>query len=150
MASGKKWIGPLICGHDRPHYVKGRCQSCHRKEWLKTHKTWRLAFYRKRHLRTKYQLTIQDYEELWNQQEGKCVICNSLFTKTRGPKFANIDHDHRTGKIRGILCHNCNTGLGKFNERIDVLTQAIYYIQKNEASHLHSGVSKEPDNTGDR
>ena len=58
-------------------------------------------------------------------QEGKCAICLSL---PKGIKPWHVDHDHSTNKVRGILCHHCNTALGNFNDDPDILERALEYL----------------------
>ena len=57
-------------------------------------------------------------------QEGKCCICQKV------PNELHIDHNHDTGKIRGLLCFNCNTSLGKFEDSEELLMQAILYLRE--------------------
>ncbi len=69
------------------------------------------------------------YNTLFLEQDGCCAICKrhqSFFTKNFG-----IDHDHGTGEFRGLLCTNCNTALGKFEDSIESLESAIQYIKKS-------------------
>lgn len=70
-------------------------------------------------------LTIEQYEELLKRQNGVCAICNKACSS--GRKLA-IDHDHKTGRIRGLLCSNCNLGLGKFFDNKELLRKAISYL----------------------
>lgn len=64
------------------------------------------------------------------KQNGGCAICKS---KVSGGKGAfHVDHCHKTGKIRGLLCHFCNVGLGVFKDDVKTLSVAIAYLKKNE------------------
>ena len=80
---------------------------------------------RRRKLR-KYGLTEETYTALLNNQKGVCAICKS-------PNFNgrnwHLDHDHATGKLRGILCHHCNLMLGNAKDTIETLENAIKYLQ---------------------
>jgi len=78
-------------------------------------------------LRIKFNITLEQYNQLFYLQNYKCAICNDE-CKT-GRKLA-VDHDHKTGKIRGLLCMNCNNGLGKFKDSCDLLSKAISYLVK--------------------
>lgn len=70
---------------------------------------------------------------IYNSQKGACFICNyELLPSTNiKEKQATVDHDHKTGKVRGILCHNCNRGLGMFKDDIFRLKKAVRYLNKN-------------------
>ena len=72
--------------------------------------------------------TVEEYNILLNKQGGKCAICSAV-SNNDGTKLC-VDHCHTTGKIRGLLCHKCNTSLGKFNDDINLLEQAINYLIK--------------------
>jgi hypothetical protein len=74
-----------------------------------------------------YKLAPGEYEKAFAEQKGKCAICgdpDDLLARLE------VDHNHRTHKMRGLLCHRCNTMLGHARDRIDVLTRAISYLQK--------------------
>lgn len=79
----------------------------------------------------KYGITKDEYDNLWVSQEGKCAICHKE-EASRSPLGRTImlavDHDHKTGKVRGLLCKSCNVGVGKFFDRIDILKFAISYL----------------------
>lgn len=72
--------------------------------------------------------TVQEYNLLLEKQNGVCAICG--VKKNRNNTALCVDHDHKTGKIRGLLCHFCNTSLGKFNDDINLLQKAIEYIKE--------------------
>ncbi len=84
---------------------------------------------RKYVLKKKYKLTWSEYCDLVKEQNNKCKICNTTF-KDETLKRPYVDHDHNTGKIRALLCMQCNTALGKFNDNINVLQRAIKYLKK--------------------
>jgi hypothetical protein len=76
----------------------------------------------------KYGVTIQDYNEMFESQNGCCAICDSHEIGRKGAKYFNIDHCHNSGKVRGLLCHNCNIILGKIDDSKDWLNRAIEYL----------------------
>lgn len=86
-------------------------------------------------LRSSYGITMDAFEKILEQQNHKCAICGTdeTFNDKNGRKssFA-VDHCHDTGKIRGLLCHRCNTGLGCFKESEDRLSAALEYLQKQK------------------
>jgi type I site-specific restriction-modification system R (restriction) subunit len=78
---------------------------------------------RKNDYSRKYGITKMDYETMYLKQEGKCLIC-----KKEVPHLS-IDHDHKTGKVRGLLCGSCNSMLGHAHDNIDSLKNAITYLE---------------------
>ena len=75
-----------------------------------------------------YGLTLPEYEALLAQQGNRCAIC-----RTSLPLFSretHVDHCHATGAVRGVLCHNCNNGLGHFRDDPSYLEAAIAYLTK--------------------
>ena len=72
-----------------------------------------------RNLKQRYGLTVPDREKLLIEQNGKCKLCSKqiIFDGTAKQYSACIDHDHETGKVRGVLCGNCNTWLGYFENK---------------------------------
>ena len=75
-----------------------------------------------------YGLTDEAYERMFIDQDGKCYLCHRDFEDTQ----AYIDHDHDTGKVRKLLCRNCNTTLGIVNEDINRLMEMIIYIEDHK------------------
>ena len=76
---------------------------------------------------TKHGVTEAGYMAMLASQGGGCAICGNP-PDTR--KAHALDHDHETGKARGILCQKCNTGLGQFNDRPELLHLAIQYLNR--------------------
>lgn len=75
-------------------------------------------------LKFKYGITPEDYQEMLAAQGGVCAVCGA----GPGVRALAVDHCHTTGRVRGILCPNCNTGLGKFRDDVGLLTRAITYL----------------------
>jgi hypothetical protein len=82
---------------------------------------------RKSHLRIKYNFSEEQYNQLLIKQENKCAICKREFIKT-----AYIDHNHTTGKVRGLLCNHCNLMLGHAKESSVILAEASLYLAKED------------------
>ena len=83
----------------------------------------------------KYGLTLQDYEDMVEAQEGVCAICGEPETQISRwgtPILLSVDHDHKTNKVRELLCRHCNVLLGMCREDIEVLLNAISYIEKHD------------------
>lgn len=78
----------------------------------------------------KYGITVADYEARLAAQSGACAICRSSFNVHRGTTAVRlaVDHDHVTGRVRGLLCSRCNTGLGLFGDNPTLLRDAIAYL----------------------
>jgi hypothetical protein len=75
--------------------------------------------------KTKIPFTVEQYEAMLISQNGVCKICRHL---SSDGKALHIDHCHTTNKIRGLLCNNCNNGLGRFNDNAETLRSAISYL----------------------
>jgi hypothetical protein len=97
------------------------CAECKRKimrEWFQSHKDRR----RNWDLKKLYGITLEEYQHMVEDQEGHCAICDEE------PKEFHVDHDHETGKVRGLLCFKCNSLLGMASDSIDILSRAIQYL----------------------
>lgn len=75
---------------------------------------------------TRYGLTPNDYDEMVAAQNNRCFICEKTATRSRGR--LHVDHCHRTGEVRGLLCHGCNTMLGLMHENVSVFARAAEYL----------------------
>lgn len=78
---------------------------------------------REAHLRKMFDITIETYAWMEYAQDRKCAICKSFSLELC------VDHCHETGKLRSLLCHKCNVGIGHFNDNADLLQNAIEYIK---------------------
>ena len=87
---------------------------------------------RGRNLKHKYGISLEEYKEMLTNQGGKCAICEVTENNTTGDRkdwnFA-VDHDHKTGKVRGLLCNNCNRALGLFKDSANLLGEAKKYLE---------------------
>lgn len=77
----------------------------------------------------KYGLTINDYDRLLSSQNGKCAICLSQKHADKRNKRFHVDHCHKTGLVRGLLCSSCNLGLGQFGDDPEMLKMAAFYLE---------------------
>lgn len=80
-------------------------------------------------LKFHYGITFEQYTSFVKRADGLCEICSSPPGTTRQTKL-HLDHDHRSGKPRGILCHKCNRGLGLFNDSPSRLERAAKYLRE--------------------
>ena len=85
-------------------------------------------------LKRQYGISLAEYEEMLRKQNGLCAICNLPERRVvNGTKFQlNVDHNHNTGKVRGLLCFVCNTALGKFGDSKVLLEKAINYLKQDD------------------
>ena len=81
-------------------------------------------YHRSHNLNQKFCMTIAEYELILKSQNGVCKICYKGFQYN-----LSVDHDHATGKVRGLLCKNCNTMLGNAKDSIQILQSAITYLK---------------------
>lgn len=133
--------------------LRRRCKTCdaaHVTEWrrnnldkaAKLQKEWRQknpnrsADYS---LRKNYGIELGTYDKMLAEQEGRCAICGTTAPggqprKDGTPARFHVDHCHDSGKVRGLLCHNCNVGIGNMRHSKEILEKAIAYVknQPNE------------------
>jgi hypothetical protein len=107
------------------------------QKWRKEHPDQWALIQRANRLKRKYGLSLDDYDRLLTSQGGRCAICGSTDPKTtkgqaRFGDFA-VDHDHKTGKVRGLLCGHCNTGLGLFRDDPNHLEAALRYLARHRS-----------------
>jgi hypothetical protein len=76
----------------------------------------------------RYGITEDDYNLMFQKQQGCCAICNSHQSNFK--RALAVDHCHETGKVRGLLCTNCNVGLGNFKDSLTSLSNAMVYLTK--------------------
>lgn len=90
-------------------------------------------------LRTKFGLSIDEYNKILAQQNSKCAICHKEpfgDDRYRAGKNLAVDHDHVTGKVRGLLCDLCNRALGQFQDSPEFLRRAAQYVEHPTISQL--------------
>lgn len=138
----------------RGHEYEGRCKEClklangryrernrevlskkarkcflnHKETNSEYYQKWQVRnkdYQRKYRLDAKYSISIDDFNKMLEQQNNLCNICNRQFNND-----VCVDHCHVTDKVRGLLCNKCNTGLGLFQESIDVLKNAAEYLAR--------------------
>ena len=86
----------------------------------------RKAYHRRAHLRQFYKMSPEEYDEILGWQDAVCCICGG--TNPSGKRLA-VDHDHKTGQTRNLLCNSCNKGLGLFKDNAILLDNARVYIE---------------------
>lgn len=81
---------------------------------------------KKSYLKCKFDMTIEQYDRIYLYQNNCCVICKKPLPYDK----IDADHDHKTGKFRGLLCRKCNTAIGLFDDSPEILQNAIFYLEQ--------------------
>jgi len=137
------------CGHpDRKHRAMGMCGPCYQaawnkahpeansgNNWIKDHPEKRKIYIRRAHLKRSHGITEEDFEALLEKQQGKCANprCDATFPLVMEDYRSGlqVDHDHRTGVIRSLLCGRCNKALGDIDDDIERLAGLIEYLRSH-------------------
>lgn len=101
-----------------------------KKKHNKTFKTKNPLYFIDKHLRNTYGITLDEYNALLTVQNNKCAGCGTDSEKAQRNKLY-VDHCHSTGKIRGLLCQQCNTALGMVKDNINTLSSLISYLKQS-------------------
>jgi len=118
--------------HGRKDLSTGRashCKACRRK---RTRRDMENGSIRSRELKKKYGISLEDYQQMAEQQGDCCAICGTTEKgMARGRKrYWSVDHNHETGAVRGLLCQKCNTLIGLADDNVEILRKAILYLEK--------------------
>lgn len=103
--------------------LKSWCVECCSK-WNKNTQTPEQT--RSYNLKKKYGLSVEEYNQMFLTQEGKCKICSTHQSELK--KRLYVDHCHATGKVRGLLCHNCNLAIGYFQDNSQLMLKGANYV----------------------
>jgi hypothetical protein len=120
-------------------------ENARTREWYRKNKATHLArtqsYYRRnrgraedRHYERTYGISLSEYNRMLDAQGGGCAICG----KRQGAekyKLA-VDHDHSTGRVRGILCHRCNRAIGAFGDTVEGVRRALKYLEAGESCEV--------------
>lgn len=122
---------PCFRNHKSKRYVStGSCVDCQVFRNIIAHKErLRPKDYNKALKLKVYGLTVQAFDKMLEDQNNKCAVCGNLFTD-KGNRYACVDHCHDTGKVRGLLCVKCNSGIGLLGDSIKMLEKAIQYLHE--------------------
>jgi hypothetical protein len=110
-------VSRAVCHPERLPISNGLCAICY-KESPEVKERARIT-----RRATKYKLTNEQFISLLTKQNNRCYICETI-------EPSHVDHDHATGAVRGILCRQCNTGLGQFRDSTELLRKAIIYLDE--------------------
>lgn len=128
--------------------VSGICKECKNtrlRERNRLHPEWRKNWRKKSYEKNKnkakeqyllyhYGIDLTEFNVLLEKQNNLCAICKKPESSVHQSgilKKLSVDHDHKTGKIRGLLCYNCNRGIGHLQDNLEILNNAIAYLEKN-------------------
>jgi hypothetical protein len=98
------------------------------------HPEWRRAQSRKRHLRDRFGITPEDYDRMWEDQAGRCANprCRAWYPRESEDYRTDalqVDHCHKTGALRGLLCPGCNNALGRIKDDVERLLGLVDYLR---------------------
>lgn len=83
-------------------------------------------------LKKRFGISVEDYQRMLDEQQGVCKICEQpevkLDHRTKLPRRLAVDHCHKTGRVRALLCSDCNTAIGLLKEDVELMKKAIEYV----------------------
>lgn len=140
LAGEKKYMSdkPCLKGHLSLRYTKyAQCLEClnnTKKEGRASgrYKVWEKQYYNNNKMKARlncYKLSPSEFNAILFRQSYKCKICKKAL---KGDGKTHVDHCHKTGKVRGLLCVNCNQGLGRFKDDIALIAKALAYLKDSE------------------
>lgn len=121
-------------GGKQKHLLKSRCKNCHykqHKEWVEDNED-KVRVYRAKDPWTldkrcrRHGITSEEFWVMYEEQDGTCPVCD----KGIEAEDSAIDHNHKTGEVRGILCKSCNRALGLLGDNPNTLIRGSKYLQK--------------------
>lgn len=102
-----------------------------KKRYFEKNKEKVLLGRRRTTLKKRYGITPEEFDEMLAGQNGACAICETTEPEGRYGVFA-VDHDHQTGKVRGILCSKCNSALGQMGDNEEGVLKFLHYLQSSK------------------
>jgi hypothetical protein len=114
--------------------LRGWCKQCHvdhATQWNKDHPDRFRLNQRRMVVKKRYGITLEDYAALLASQGGRCAVCG---TSDPGKQTWHIDHCHKTGVVRGVLCGRCNRSIGAFEDDPELLAKAVAYLTRSVAT----------------
>jgi len=122
--------------NSRQYYKEHREKELERtKQYYQNHREKELKRMKQRYLLkgknelfvSKYGLSYKDWEGLWYSQDGHCAICDKFFADKTD---ICVDHNHKTGEVRSLLCKRCNIGIGLFDDSHELLKNTVEYLKR--------------------
>jgi hypothetical protein len=132
---GKEFVQNPRYKHDTQKYCSVNCQSkawkdnnkekvkISQKKYRENNKEKNALKQREWKLKNKYGITFKEYNTMLEKQNGACAICGEIKNETLA-----VDHNHKTGEIRGLLCAHCNHVIGFAKDNVDILNKIILYL----------------------
>ena len=111
------------CKLSRKKYKQSEKGRKSQKKYREAHREMCHLSVKRATVKHKYGISLEELQQLIDKHENRCGICKRLFVRS-----PHIDHDHRTGRIRGLLCFNCNSILGKIDDDINILDSMKLYL----------------------
>jgi hypothetical protein len=118
----------------KPRHICKECRKLESKNWYENNKDHKKELSRKykhvkkdRDLQSNYGIDLETYNRMLAQQNHRCKICHAHQDVLK--RAMCVDHDHDTGKVRGLLCDTCNRSLGLLKDNVNTLMRAVYYLQ---------------------
>ena len=135
FSRNKKGVAGL---HARCRLCTNAIQRDYRSKNIEQHRQWGAAYYVKNreqvqeyNLTRLYGITSAQYSDMLLAQDGLCALCSKPALGLKNGGRLHVDHDHATGKIRALLCHHCNRGLGCFYDDAEALRRAANYLESH-------------------
>jgi len=105
-----------------------------RAAWMRQHRKDNPEMYKNYELKKRFGINLQQFLEMEEKQKGVCAICGNpeedIDSRTNRVRDLAVDHNHKTGQIRALLCRGCNQGLGNFQEDLSRLEAAVSYLKR--------------------
>ena len=126
------WKEPIVSAESRAD------RAAYMREYGRKMRAANPDYHKSIHLKKRYGVTVEQYNEMLAEQNGVCAVCEKPEANEIGGKTPSlaVDHDHKTGKIRALLCSNCNRALGLFNDDPALLAKAQSYVLYHERSGI--------------
>lgn len=132
--------GRTIPDEERTFGKRFCSEACHLKTTLQPGNRRRSVAWERRdprgrlrnHIHHLYGMTLAQYDALLDQQAGSCAICKTKVEDITHKKGIGVDHDHKTGKVRGLLCGYCNHGIGMFRDNPQLCQNAATYLEQTK------------------
>lgn len=118
-----------------PNSNRCSCDFCleGRARWQREYRKRKPELLRRMNLR-KYGISLEDFNQMYKDQKGVCAVCKKPEADKNQHNIMSlsVDHDHETGKVRGLLCHRCNRALGLLNDDLDNVRELFNYRKRND------------------